>query len=128
MLKHSTNLIRARAALRDGDSRLSASSAPVLTLNPNLALTLFGAGQSKSKIRIKSKNGTNSGSVLIIVLWVSLGLVAIALYFAHAMTFELRASDNRVAAMEADQAIEGAARYLSLVFSNALAGTTTTTT
>jgi len=54
-------------------------------------------------------------SVLIIVLWVSLGLVAIALYFANSMTYELRASDNRVAGLTADQAIEGAARYVSYV-------------
>ena len=35
-------------------------------------------------------------SVLIIVLWVCIGLVSIALYFANTMTYELRASDNRV--------------------------------
>lgn len=51
------------------------------------------------------------GSVLIIVLWVAFGLVSLALYFAHAMSMELRAADNRVAAIEADQAILGAARY-----------------
>lgn len=55
------------------------------------------------------------GSVLIIVLWVALGLVAIALYFANSMTYELRAADNRVAGLAADQAIEGAARYVSYV-------------
>jgi type II secretory pathway component PulK len=56
-----------------------------------------------------------SGSVLIIVLWVALGLVALTLYFANSMTFELRASDNRVSALAADQAIEGGARYVSAV-------------
>ncbi len=55
------------------------------------------------------------GSVLIIVLWVAFGLVALTLYFAHSMSFEMRASDNRAAAMEADQAIVGAARYVSNV-------------
>jgi DNA uptake protein ComE-like DNA-binding protein len=50
--------------------------------------------------------------VLVIVLWIAFGLVSLALYFANAMNFELRASDNRVCAMAADQAIEGAARYL----------------
>jgi type II secretory pathway component PulK len=54
-----------------------------------------------------------AGSVLIIVLWVAFGLVSLALYFAHSMTFQLRAADNRVASMEAEQAIAGAARYLS---------------
>ena len=57
------------------------------------------------------------GSVLIIVLWVSIGLVSIALYFANSMTYELRASDNRVSGLTADQAIEGAARYVSYVLS-----------
>ena len=57
------------------------------------------------------------GSVLIIVLWVSLGLVSIALYFANSMTYELRASDNRVSGLAADQAIEGAARYVSQALS-----------
>ena len=55
-----------------------------------------------------------SASVLILVLWVCIGLVSIALYFANAMTYELRASDNRVSGVVADQAIEGAARYVSL--------------
>jgi len=54
-----------------------------------------------------------SGSLLIIVLWIAFGLVALTLYFAHSMNQELRASDNRVAAIESNQAIDGAARYLS---------------
>jgi len=57
-------------------------------------------------------------SVLIIVLWVCIGLVSIALYFANSMTYELRASDNRVSGLAADQAIEGAARYVSYVLQN----------
>jgi type II secretory pathway component PulK len=56
--------------------------------------------------------------VLIIVLWVAIGLVSIALYFANTMTYELRASDNRVSGLAADQAIEGAARYVSYVLEN----------
>jgi type II secretory pathway component PulK len=58
------------------------------------------------------------GSVLILVLWIAIGLVSIALYFAHAMTFELRASDNRACGLAAEQAIEGAARYVGYVLSN----------
>ena len=58
------------------------------------------------------------GSVLIIVLWVCVGLVSIALYFANSMTYELRASDNRVSGLTADQAIEGASRYVSYVLFN----------
>lgn len=53
------------------------------------------------------------GSVLIIVLWIAFGLVSLALYFAQTTNFELRAADNRVAAAEAAQAIQGAARYAS---------------
>jgi type II secretory pathway component PulK len=60
-----------------------------------------------------SKFSSCRGSVLIIVLWVSLGLVATALYFANSMVLELKAADNNVASMEADQAIEGAALYVS---------------
>jgi type II secretory pathway component PulK len=57
-------------------------------------------------------------SVLIVVLWIVFGLIGITLYFAHSMTFELRASDNRLAGIEAEQAIEGARRYLTCVLSN----------
>lgn len=56
-----------------------------------------------------------NGSVLIIVLWIAFGLVAMALYFANSMSSELRASDNRVEMLAADQAIEGAARYVTKV-------------
>jgi type II secretory pathway component PulK len=61
---------------------------------------------------------SSRGSVLIIVLWIALGLVAITLYFANSMSLELRASDNRVAMLAADQAIEGAARYVGNVLTN----------
>jgi type II secretory pathway component PulK len=60
-----------------------------------------------------AKTSSCRASVLIIVLWVAFGLVAIAIYFAHSMSLELKAADNSVATMEADQAIEGAALYVS---------------
>ncbi len=60
-----------------------------------------------------ARRSTEEGSLLIIVLWIAFGLVALTLYFAHSMNQELRAADNRVAAIEANQAIDGAARYLS---------------
>jgi type II secretory pathway component PulK len=66
----------------------------------------------------KEASRKDSGSVLIIVLWVALGLITIALYFANSMIFELRSSDNRVAAMEAEQAVTGAARYVSYMLGN----------
>lgn len=65
------------------------------------------------KISLPSPKRRENGSLLIIVLWIAFGLVALTLYFAHSMSQELRASDNRVAALEANQAIDGAARYLS---------------
>ena len=68
--------------------------------------------------RLKEHPRSEAGSVLILVLWIAIGLVSIALYFAHSMTFELRASDNRATGIAADQAIEGAARYVSYVLSN----------
>lgn len=67
---------------------------------------------SKSQL---SSPALERGSVLIIVLWIAFGLVSIALYFAHSMFFELRASDNRTSGQVTDQAIEGAARYVSYV-------------
>jgi type II secretory pathway component PulK len=53
------------------------------------------------------------GSVLIIVLWVAFGLVSLSLYFAQSMSLEMRAADNRAAALGAEQAIAGAARYIT---------------
>ena len=51
------------------------------------------------------------GSVLIIVIWVCLGLVALTLYFADSMSSELRAADNRVSELEAQQAVASGTRY-----------------
>jgi len=79
--------------------------------NPNLQ---SDKRREKAPVSPKRREGA---SVLIIVLWVCVGLVSIALYFANSMTYELRASDNRVSGLEADQAIEGAARYVSFVLS-----------
>lgn len=62
---------------------------------------------------LRARSRSESGSLLIIVLWIAFGLVALTLYFAHAMNQELRAADNRKAAIESNQAIDGAARYLS---------------
>jgi type II secretory pathway component PulK len=59
-------------------------------------------------------------SALIIVMWVAFGLVALSLYFGQTMSFELKAADNRSAALEADQAIQGAARYVTNVLSRVI--------
>jgi len=66
----------------------------------------------KASSPLRSADAVQNGSVLIIVLWIAFGLVAIALYSANSMSSELRASENRVQALAADQAIEGAARYV----------------
>ncbi len=58
------------------------------------------------------------GSVLVLVMWILFGLISITIYFAHSMIYELRASDNRVAGIEAEHAIEGGRRYVSLMISN----------
>ena len=70
--------------------------------------------QSSSMRRHRRKNA----SVLIIVLWIAIGMISIALYFANSMTYELRASDNRVSGSAADQTIEGAARYVGYILYN----------
>src|SRR5580704_15115233 len=86
----------------------------------------------KSKVQNPAPNGaglggsldvgcfqkSQNGSVLIIVLWVAIGLVTIALYFANSMNYELTASDNRVNGLSAEQAIEGAARYVAFSLQN----------
>ena len=66
----------------------------------------------------RSRRSGENGSVLIIVLWISIGLVSIALYFANSMNYELQAADNRVDGISAEEAIEGAARYVSYALLN----------
>jgi type II secretory pathway component PulK len=58
---------------------------------------------------------TERGSVLVIVMLIAFGLIGIALYFANSMSLELRASDNRASNLSADQAVEGAARYVGYI-------------
>ncbi len=67
----------------------------------------------------RSKPGTRKrGTILIVVLWISMGLVSVALYFGHSMMLEYRAADNLVAGLEAEQAIEGALRYAVFLLKN----------
>src|SRR5207245_8366092 len=81
------------------------------SLDPTLKVSSFGFRNS-SGFR-HSDFGVQRGSTFIIVLWIAFGLVSIALCFGQAMSLELRASDNRVSGLAAEQAIEGAARYVS---------------
>ncbi len=55
------------------------------------------------------------GSVLIVVLWASLGLVSLTLLFGNSMLMNYRGTDNELAGRQAEQAIEGAARYASML-------------
>ena len=55
------------------------------------------------------------GSVLVVALWIALGLVAIGVYFGHAMVMEYRVSANRMAGVQAQHAVEGARRYISFI-------------
>ncbi len=72
---------------------------------PDIGRTAAAAGPSRS------------GSVLIIVLWIAFGLVSITLYFAQSTSLELRAADNRASAQAAEEAIDGATRYVSYILS-----------
>ena len=76
----------------------------------------------KTRNSIRQRTARNASStnaaVLVIVLWIAFGLVSIALYFGQSMMFNLQAADNYEASVEADQAIEGAARYINAVLTN----------
>jgi type II secretory pathway component PulK len=63
----------------------------------------------------RSNPGRHNGSVLIIVLWIAFGLVALALYLGNSMGLELRAADNHVSLLAAEQTVDGAARYVMQV-------------
>jgi type II secretory pathway component PulK len=72
----------------------------------------------RSQFSLPTKPGSGrgqSGSVLIIVLWIAFGLVALALYLGNSMSLELRASDNHVSLLAAEQTVDGAARYVQQV-------------
>jgi DNA uptake protein ComE-like DNA-binding protein len=77
-----------------------------------------GTRRPEGRNRISSFRAAQRGSTLVIVLWIAFGLVSLTLYFAHSMNFELRAADSRVCGLAAEQAIDGAARYLSYVLAN----------
>jgi DNA uptake protein ComE-like DNA-binding protein len=57
--------------------------------------------------------------VLIVVLWASLGLVSVALLFGHSMVMTYRGADNDVSGKQAEQAIEGVAKYVETLLVNA---------
>jgi len=63
-------------------------------------------------------SGSESGSVLILVLWIALGLVTLTIYFANSSSLEFQASDNRTSGLASEEAIDGAARYVTFVLAN----------
>lgn len=63
-------------------------------------------------------HGGNEGMVLFFVIALCLGLTAIILLFASSMRLEYRASGNALAGAQAEQALEGARRYVSYVLTN----------
>jgi type II secretory pathway component PulK len=63
-------------------------------------------------------NHAKRGSVLVIVLMITIGMISISIYFANSMSLELRAADNRSSGLAAEQAIEGALRYVDSVLSS----------
>lgn len=65
--------------------------------------------------------GREHGSTFVIVLWIAFGLVSVTLYFANSMSYELRAADHRVSGIGAEQAIEGAVRYVTSVLAAQIA-------
>ncbi len=66
----------------------------------------------------RNKVAAESGSVFVLVLWISFGLVVLALYFANSMSFELKSADNRLASSQANVAIAGAARYANYIIAS----------
>jgi DNA uptake protein ComE-like DNA-binding protein len=70
------------------------------------------------KARIFFHKKSERGSVLIVVLVVCLGLVSLTLVFGHSMLMAYRGADNGTAGRQAEQAIEGAARYVEYLMSN----------
>jgi len=67
----------------------------------------------------RARSPRSSGTVLIVVLWVCLGLVSLTLVFGQSMLMAFRGTDNAVAGRQADQAIEGAVRYVQFLLVNA---------
>ncbi|HOX02943.1 MAG TPA: type II secretion system protein GspK [Candidatus Paceibacterota bacterium] len=73
---------------------------------------------SRSSPRRPHRAAAPAGSVLIIVLWITFGIVSIALYFGHSMLLHFRAVEHDAAGAQAEQAIAGVIRYIGWVVTN----------
>jgi DNA uptake protein ComE-like DNA-binding protein len=71
-----------------------------------------------SNIQRRTSNRSERGSVLVLVLWIALGLVTLTVYFANSSSIELQAADNRASGVMSEQAVDGAARYITFVLAN----------
>ena len=76
----------------------------------------------KSRVSHLRASASARGSVLIVVLIICLGLVSLTLVFGHAMLMAYRGTDNDIAGREANQAIEGAARYAQYIIMSGTLG------
>jgi DNA uptake protein ComE-like DNA-binding protein len=65
-----------------------------------------------------TRGAGRSGSALIIVMVLTLGLVSMALLFTQSMMFEYRAAANSESGFEAEQAVEGARRFIAYLLAN----------
>ena len=65
-----------------------------------------------------SRVNATAGSVLIVVMIICLGLVSMTLLFGHSMLIAYRGADNDLAGHQAEQAVEGGARYAEYLMSN----------
>src|SRR5437660_2781503 len=103
---------RQRQSKRNSQSGPHRAHCPPDVPMPNEPMRLSSKSQAPSSREIPK------GSTFIIVLWIAFGLVSLTVYFASSMSFELHASDNRVCGLAAEEAIEGAARYVGYLLSN----------
>jgi type II secretory pathway component PulK len=71
-----------------------------------------------SNIQRRTSNRSERGSVLVLVMWIALGLVTLTVYFANSSSFEMQAADNRTSGIMSEQAIDGAARYVTFILAN----------
>lgn len=62
------------------------------------------------------------GAILIIVLWISTGLVMVALLFGQSMMLSYRAGEYTFSGMQAEHAVDGAVRYIEYSLRNGTHG------
>lgn len=78
-----------------------------------------------------NRRNTEAGTVLIIVMVVCIGLVSVALFFAHSAAMSYRGSTSDISGRQAQRAIDGAvqyAEYLMIVSGTTNSGSSTPAT